>query len=322
MNEVIVEPIEQESVSTKVLVCGGLSKANAPSRIYSVSDKLLSWKDGPQMAIPRYCHGTQNIGGGNVFVSGGLDSCTCNNEAIECEVYLAATNEFKRLGCKLSVPRIRQAMARLPNGNVIMMGGAWKDGTVYRTCEIFDPVRGCVFASNALHSDNVTGAAACTLRDGSVLFTGGCANKPSNPPEKSYVSSGTRLYDYREDKFHYGRSMIYGRCHHTITSVEDGAIVLGGDVNCSTDKSSTIEKYDNRTGDFVSLGQVSCGLALTGHFAVRVGGVEGLRSRVLFGGGIPGDGVTTIRLFDMQERSLITQENALDNRRYATANVI
>jgi hypothetical protein len=312
-----------DSEITKVLVCGGLIDAAVPSKIYTVSDTTLGWNDGPQMAIHRYCHAAQNIGGGDVFVCGGISTGKQLADSMECEAYLAETNEFKLLGCRLSIPRTRHATARLPNGNVIIMCGASKDGTVYRTCEIFNPTTCSVFASNATHNENVFGGAACTLPNGSVLFTGGCANKINGHSQNAWVTSETKIYDYRVDKLYNGDSMMYGRSNHTVTPVEDGAIVLGGDVYNPKDGCSLIEKYDYRMGKFLCVANLDCRKILSNHFAVRVGGgIDGTKSRVWFGGGLPGDGFASIGILDLNGSNLFATKNIFDNRRYATANVI
>ncbi len=313
--------------STKVLVSGGAGMSGSPSRIYSVTDKNLAWRDGPKMVYPRYCHSMQRLSNGIALVCGGMPNIADHSNHFrnpKCELFLAEQNRFKSLECRLSVPRLKHATALLPNGNVFVMCGGWDDGTVYRSCEIIDPNIGCVFSSRAYHTEKVIAGAACTLDNGSVLFTGGCASVPYEPPECARIVSGARLYDYREDRFRYGKTMIYGRSGHTVTAVENGAIVLGGDFHHSSDNSTTVEQFDSRTGDFVSLGTTDCEEgALSSHFAVLVGGgTSGRRSRVLFGGGLLNKSNNTVRLFDIEDQNVFTVDNSLDNRSYAAAAVI
>jgi uncharacterized protein (TIGR03437 family) len=148
----------------------------------------------------------------------------------------------------MSVPRLNQATALLPDGKVLVLGSRGM-----ATAEIFDPVSGAFTPTGTpliVHGDNAT---ATLLNNGRVLIVGG-RNQPTS----------AELYDPSTGKFLATGTPLQGHGFgQTATLLGDGRVLIigglskagnGGD---TTDVNSGADIYDPVKGAFSSVGNMS-----------------------------------------------------------------
>jgi hypothetical protein len=156
----------------RVLLAGGSSGPRMSSDIVA-SAEIFDPSTGQftsieAMNVLRHKHSATLLADGTVLIIGGVSAMTWNNRGDpSAEIFDPSTGSFTSTG-SMSLPRykIRDAVVRLPNGQVLVAGGAGR-------VEIYDPV--------TARFSTVTGAigvpryyATATLLDlGEVLITGG-----------------------------------------------------------------------------------------------------------------------------------------------------
>ena len=162
-------------------------------------------------------------------------------------------------GGSLNAPRGSHTATLLPDGKVLVAGGAGKSG-ILGTAELYDPATG---EWNPTGSMNVPRElhTATLLKDGKVLIVGGSAD--------DYTSlNGAELYDPKDERWSVTGSLNTRRGFHTATLLKDGKVlVVGGTeyVDCWDEVCSprdTVELYDPDTGVW----------SLTGNLNTAVGG--------------------------------------------------
>jgi hypothetical protein len=126
---------------------------------------------------------------GRVLVAGGIEP-RADDEATpmtvaDAELYDPATGTFSATG-PMGTPRVAAAAASLPDGGVLLAGGAETFTKIKRSWytspttigELFDPVTGTFSPTDPMARPR-SGAVAVGLADGSVLVAGGEDIDPS-----------------------------------------------------------------------------------------------------------------------------------------------
>lgn len=177
----------------------------------------------------------------------------------------------------LQVPRFYHTATLLPNGNVLVVGGA---GTKPRfpsglaSAEIFDSTTGLFTATSNMGSPRFEHTAT-QLTNGKVLVTGGfgVASRDSEgervPPP---ALDSAEIYDPATRTFMPAGKMNSARAGHTATLLLNGKVLItGGQSN--SDALPSAELYDPATGSFTPTGPL--GTARIGHTATLLsdGGV-------------------------------------------------
>ena len=161
----------------------------------------------------------------------------------------------------MSIGRALPAMAPLPDGRVLVVGGTYSDGmsaTDLSSAEVFDPATNS-FTSTAIGSMTVprTGAVAAPLPDGRVLVAGGSYYDGSYPPP--FLSSA-EVFDPDTNTFSSAGigSMSVPREGAIAAPLPDGRVLVaggngdnGGLYNCPFPGA---ELFDPNTNAFSSTG--------------------------------------------------------------------
>ncbi len=152
----------------RVLVTGG---QDAQGRIVGTAELFdpttNTFSPTGNMMVPRVKHAAVLLPDGRVLVAGGSDARGYDARFMSTEFYDPRTGRFSR-GPDMQWARhkLRDAVAMLPSGAVVVAGGATR-------VEVFDPRRGAFLAVPGRLSGPQMFATATLLPDGGVLVLGG-----------------------------------------------------------------------------------------------------------------------------------------------------
>jgi hypothetical protein len=167
----------------------------------------------------------------------------------------------------MAAGRASHTATLLPNGQVLVAGGYYNDGTAQalRSAELYDPKAGTWSATNSMYFDRLSHTATL-LPSGKVLVTGG-----SYP----YLSDNTcELYDPATGAWSNANPMYGSRSSHTATLLPNGKVLVAGGV-------SICELYNPATGTWALTGPLPDARALHTATLLRNG-------KVLVAGGMIG----------------------------------
>jgi hypothetical protein len=153
------------------------------------------------MTTPRQAHTATLLKDGRVLIAGGvlyLDPNSIRGTFLaSAELYDPATGTFSPTG-SLAIARATSAAALLPDGRVLIAGGAVYDdasGTTFLgSAELFDPISGTFTPTGNMVTAQY-GSTATLLNNGKVLFTGGTRPLPIGNRGYLPVDAGAELYD-------------------------------------------------------------------------------------------------------------------------------
>jgi len=213
-------------------------------------------------------------------------------------VFMTAVNDMSCTHAPLQLPRAFMAPARLPNGRVLLAGGADQLLTdacgagchqlvASRSVDIFDPGSGLIFPAVKLNTPRAL-ATATELPDGSILVVGGARRVSLDPAaglplvvaEEDVVDT-FEVY-LPEEHLWIEKPLPEGRVFHTATHVGDGKVlVAGGGTDFTTALQSAImfDPAGESVGEFTRV-ESNMDAPRLGHAAIHLGG-----GRVLVIGG-------------------------------------
>ena len=192
------------------------------------------------LALPRAVHTATALADGRVLIVGGCDlrSCEASTRSRRAEIFDPRRGLFSLAG-GLRAPRVGHAAARLPSGQVLVVGG-WRSGVVTATSEIFEPRRNS-FTLGPRLSVPRGGFTLTPLADGRVLVAGG--------ESRTGVLASAELYDPRLRRFRPTGSMTTSRAAHAAVRLRDGRVlIVGGSSRAGV--LSSAEVFDPRSGEF------------------------------------------------------------------------
>ena len=192
-------------------------------------------------------HTATLLSNGKVLVAGGYydDSIEGNNSArylLKAELYDPVTGKWTATG-KMNTKRDRHTATLLPNGMVLLVGGADKK-TVLSQSELYDPVSETWTNTGVLINDRADHTATL-LANGKVLVTGGIG--------LTNVLSSAEIYDPATGDWTLTGSMVHGRYRHTATLLANGKVLVAGGADGALAlyhgvPLSSAELYDPATG--------------------------------------------------------------------------
>jgi hypothetical protein len=157
--------------SGEVLVTGGHTGRRAAMKIYD-SAELYNPVTGQfrltgPMMVPRHKHDATLLADGRVFISGGADERDAQGVYRSTEIFDPATGSFTLAG-DMHNGRYKHTGASLllPNGNVLLLGGAPR-------AEIYDPQSGMFREIDGTLGKSWLFATTTVLANGDILLAGG-----------------------------------------------------------------------------------------------------------------------------------------------------
>jgi hypothetical protein len=174
----------------RILVAGGSVAGRYPNAQLTASAEIYDPATGKftaagSMWIPRHKHAAALLDNGRVLIVGGSDNRDWRGKMDSAEIYDPATGKFID-GGRMSEARFKltNAIVRLPEGKVLMAGGAGH-------AEVFDPASQRFTVVPGPEMDGRYFSTATLLSGGRVLLAGGYGEnaEPSNNGAWIYVPS-------------------------------------------------------------------------------------------------------------------------------------
>ena len=245
----------------RVLVTGGVIGARS-EEIYDPATN--AWYSTTPMLSERLNHTATRLHSGKVLVVGGFNYS--NTEPFgwlsSAEIYDPDTHTWTRTG-SLSTGRFSHVANLLPDGRVLVVGGFVTTGQS-NTAELYDPSTGTWSPASGTFYDRVGGMhRGTTLRDGSVVITGGYVNAvfaPSIPDVEVFSPKTLGFYSvgdlneprrYHESALLSNGKVIVAGGHHRTREVPGGFTL------------TSTETYDPSTFVWTLVGHMN--VARTGH---------------------------------------------------------
>ncbi|HZU43143.1 MAG TPA: kelch repeat-containing protein [Terriglobales bacterium] len=224
----------------KVLISGGMNYVS-PNLVILKSAELYdptanTFTATAPMAVPRQAHTATLLPNGKVLVVGGLTYYLVRLGYVVCtataEIYDPATATWSSAG-SMSVPRCGHIAQLLPNGKVLVAGGA-NYRTYFNSAEIYDPATNTWSRTGSMAITRY-GHSAALLQNGKVLVTG-----PTPTTEIYNPSTGTWSLTASTAAYHSYVPIV--------TLVSGKVLVAGGN------SAGSSELYDPFTSTWVPTG--------------------------------------------------------------------
>jgi len=182
----------------------------------------------------------------------------------------------------LALAHTAHTATSLPDGRVVVVGGAGSDGKPLASTEIYAPQTGTWSASGALATARASHTATL-LSSGKILVVGGVGSdgKPVASAELYNPTTGT---------WSATGALTMARSAHTATLLADGKVLVAGGTAADGNPLASAEVYTPSSGSWSATGSLST--ARSAHTATALGDQisGGADPRVLVTGGVGSDG--------------------------------
>ncbi len=223
-----------------LLIAGGIDAANAAYnsvQMYNMGTNIYDdW--GSNLVTARSSHTATLMSDGRVLIAGGYSNAGTPLNSLEI------CNPLLKTCTDIGIPpmSIRRGghtatlLSKGPNaGGVLLCGGATTveatvNGTITKSCEIYNPALNTVSAATSMISPRM-GHAAMLLRSGKVFVTGGRRRNLANTawlyePMNEVYSPDTLLGAWTPKD-----ALLQGRIDHSATVLNNGTIMVAGGFN-------------------------------------------------------------------------------------------
>jgi N-acetylneuraminic acid mutarotase len=251
----------------KVLVVGGYALqssalgttptavVSASAELYVVSAATPSWHAAGSLATARTLHTSTLLDSGNVLVVGGDTSYDNAGTGVlsSVEIYNAATGAWTTAASNLINARYGHTATLLPNGKVLVAGGASSASTRLSSAELYDPASGLWSATGSMLSGH-NRHTATLLPNGKVLVVGsGLPYYYSNA-----ATSHAELYDPATGAWTATGAVIHSRDFHSAVLLSNGKVlVMGGNDGYGATIGATAEIYDPTTNAWIAIANLT-----------------------------------------------------------------
>lgn len=217
--QILTTPAIDRDISYQLIVeSPGLPNA---SRSLAISPRF---RDRYAVTAGRFTgsqHAAVAAADGTVVLIGGSRGESTLSDAVDR--FDPRTGLFTRIG-KLAGGRALHRALRLPDGRILVSGGATSDGDG-RRAELIDERTGAVSTTGAMNAPRIDHAAVL-LPDGRVLVTGGSTT--GELPRKA-ISDTAELWEPTTQSFRrVTQRMSTSRAAHTMTLLADGRVLIVG----------------------------------------------------------------------------------------------
>jgi Kelch motif. len=229
----------------QVLVTGGYN-GNVLSSAELYDPATGTWTATNSMNTVRGNHTATLLPNGQVLVAGGWNGDISNIGLASAELYDPGTGTWTTTNA-MNTARQNHTATVLPNGQVLVAGGAGSSGTT-NSAELFDPSIGTWATTGSLTNGRMVHTANL-LPNGKVLITGG---------SKGSTLSSTELYDLVSGKWTTNVAMNISHQSHTATLLADGKLLIAGGIGPSG-VTNRVEVYDSANGTWTNTGAMTTG---------------------------------------------------------------
>jgi Kelch motif/Galactose oxidase, central domain/Fibronectin type III domain len=234
-----------------VLLVGGQDGSGNTTNSSEVYDpRTDTWASAGLMSTPRFLPVAVTLQSGKVLVAGGTTDNTGSTALDTGEVYDPSTNTWTPVANTMSSPRgDYPAIALLPNGDVLIAGGADAGGDAVATADIYNPTSNTFAPASSMSTGRIL-TAATPLSNGKVLVAGGqdINGAPVDTAE---------IYDPGTDSWiSAANPMSVGRTYPGLAHLPNGEVLVAGGVNSGSSLNSpstttaTTNIYDPSSNSF------------------------------------------------------------------------
>jgi WD40 repeat protein len=226
----------------KVLIAGGMVRNHRFLKTSELFDPVAKkFEPTGDMAVERVGHAAAPLASGRVLIAGGWSPDGPTDTA---EIYDAGSGRFERLSQRLTARRARPSATVLPDGRVLLAGGADADrlGSRLKSAEVFDPKTRSFSPVGPMSAGRISHTATL-LRDGRVLVAGG-------RDEQIGVLATSEIFDPKTSRFQRTGSLAHARYKHSAALLSDGRVLVAGgsDERDWRGATKTAEIFDPTTG--------------------------------------------------------------------------
>ena len=231
----------------RVLVAGGMVE----NGVFLNSAELFDPSTGKfistgSMQSRRVGHTATLLPNGKVLIAGGLAGRAFEGGpgiVASTEIYDPQTSRFTA-GPTMTSPRTGHAAVLLPDGKVLIAGGADRDNHELSTSEIYDPASNRFTPAASMHTPRIA-KAAVLLNDGRVLVTGGGSGRQAE------------IFDPEKGTWQETRDMNVARMKHGATLLPDGRVlIVGGSPDSGWHPVRSAEVFDPKTNRFTLISEM------------------------------------------------------------------
>lgn len=230
-----------------VLVAGGSRDTQPLDTAERYHPDNGTWVAAGRLNLPRAHETLTLLDDGRVLAAGGgIEGGPGWTSTASAEIYDPASGVWSLLP-PMSVARVHHTATLLPNGEVLIAGGATtyygEAGSVTASAEIFNPHSNSWLATAPMsHPRYVDGAAL--LKDGRVLVVGGWyATRSSDPSHET-----AEIYDPATGHWIAAAPMAHPRAEFGLVALPDGRVLAAGGVDPAYKVQASSELYDPATG--------------------------------------------------------------------------
>ena len=226
--------------------------------------------DGGALVHPRTDHTATLLADGRVLLAGGIAYARVGIVATAtCEIYNPATNKWRATRSMNEARRVAGSVL-LPDGRVLVMGGATTTEVPLSSAEIYDPATRVWSVTTSMNRARLA-ISPIVLPDGMVLVAGGGNDAQS-----------CELYDPATATWTFTGILLQKRFGHHATLLTNGKVLVAGGVAGHHGFVAQCELYDPATGTWSATGALN--VARTSNVQVLLAG-----GGVLVAGGYYGD---------------------------------
>ncbi len=210
----------------RTLAVGGFDAFGAALAAAEIHDPTPgpdgSWSATGSLAHPRQSHAAVRLADGRVLVAGGSAGSEGGYATLAaCEIYDPSAGTFSA-AASLPAPRSGAAGALLPDGRVLLAGGAGAGGAAsFHDALAYDPVADTWSPVGSTGSGG-PGVSLTALANGCFLLAGG-----AEMPGQETLDEAD-LFDPSTGTFQALEPMVHSRTNHPAIPLEDGRVLLPG----------------------------------------------------------------------------------------------
>jgi Kelch motif len=181
---------------------------------------------GPPMNGPRESPMTTTLPNGDILIAGGADFNDGEDALDTAEVFDPHANTWVDTANTMSTTRTGGGTALLPDGRVLVAGGAAANGDILSSTDTYDPATKA-FTTGPAMTQPRAGFGIAPLANGDVLVAGGLDAEATPPAPQAGVAS-TEIYDPTADTWSRSGDLPVGVILPAMVPLANGEVLEAG----------------------------------------------------------------------------------------------